>query len=265
MFKLVVFVLFVAVAYASPTPSESSTGPAESSSSSTGPAPGPAPPSGVIQTLMAGFKKDENSGAGDLLIDHGVATPNQRYFTDTEYYTVIYFWLLPTETNTYNISTNISSPTMTDLKWVMKNEPIKVGSAPGMCELQIRYTGCPSDPGKSNRFPIFATVNIPGANPIQLNWQKECTTDKPVYHPAGWSGFETFCFVVFILTLVFCVAGCGYNYLSRGRSGTEIIPCWNVIQRYFCCKGERRYSPRMDYDTPIGDDDNYGASYQADL
>jgi len=38
---------------------------------------------------------------------------------------------------------------------------------------------------------------------------------------------------VFLVTTIFCVLGCGYNYVIRGLKGMEMIPCISYFRR--CC------------------------------
>lgn len=241
--------------------SSSSTGMAESSSSSTAPAPAPAPapPAGNVNTyLMASFEKPSLSTNATLLIDKGVAVQHSKKFEDVEYYTIIYFWLLAdAPKNTQNFTANFTSAVK--IRSIQKYAPIHPVDAQ-LTELQIRYINCDED--DSGTYPVEATITPLGYDDIKLDWLKECLPEnKPYVDSGGMSGAEKFFLVVFILITVFCVAGCGYNYISRGRSGWEVIP----FHDYLCCKNQRRYSPRMDYDQPIGDDDSYGASYSADL
>lgn len=272
--SLIVLISVVVIATAdSSSSSSSSTGPAfvsSSSSSSTGPAPtngassssstgaAPTPGGKINQFLMAGFSKNGTEG---LVIDKGVMTPLAKTFVDKEFYTVVYFWLLPGAPANQTFTATIKAPPKIEAKWGTKNLPVHMGNE-SLAELFIRYTMCDMKVGA-----LETTITLPGYDDIKLTWEKECT-DNPFVPPKGGEGsnaFEDFVLVVFVLTLVFCVAGCGYNYISRGRSGVEVIPCWSYMEKCVCCKNTRRYSPRMDYDTPIGDDDSYGASYQADL
>jgi len=210
---------------------------------------------------MAGWKKGDT--VDQLLIRNGEQVAASRTFEDKEYYTVIYFWL-NTAAQPMNFTANITS-TLTGIKQVTKNLPVQeLSNTSEYAVLQLRYTGCPKEK-IDDPFVIKCQLNFPPFDPINLEWLKICNYDpvKPDVDK-GSSGFEDFCLVVFILSTIFCVGGCGYNYMSRGRSGMEIVPLYSTVSKW-CCKGERRYSPRMDYDTPIGDDDSYGASYQADL
>eukprot|EP00164_Ancoracysta_twista_P013189 GFYU01020969.1.p2 GENE.GFYU01020969.1~~GFYU01020969.1.p2 ORF type:complete len:104 (+),score=27.15 GFYU01020969.1:385-696(+) len=47
----------------------------------------------------------------------------------------------------------------------------------------------------------------------------------------GWSPFGIFVFVVFIITLISCIIGCGYNFKVKGRTGVEIIPGIDIMRR----------------------------------
>jgi len=212
---------------------------------------------------MASFEKPSTSTNATLLIDQGVAVQHSRKFDDFEYYTIIYFWLLDgAPQKTQNFTANLTSVVL--IRSVEKNAPIHPVDAQ-LTELQIRYLDCELE--ETGTYPVGATITPLGYDAIELDWMKVCLpgTDPFVDGGDGMSGVAKFFLVVFILITIFCVAGCGYNYVSRGRSGWEVIPFHNFFVTYLCCKIQRRYSPRMDYDQPIGDDDSYGASYSADL
>jgi len=86
----------------------------------------------------------------------------------------------------------------------------------------------------------------------------------------GWGAGSIFFFTVFILTMVFCIVGCGINYVQQGKTGLEIIPGASTC---VACMGklfrQPRYTPQMDYDAPVGGqapgNERFGASYQTDL
>jgi hypothetical protein len=229
-----------------------------------------APTPGILDHnpfVMASFKHPEDATDQDILIKGGIATPGQAMWVETDWSNTIFFWLLPTATmDTQPFSVDVASKDFRNFRKIDKYFPMDKQTEKNVSMVQIQYIGC-KDVAENKTFHMTADVKLTGFPDVNLAWGFQCSNhNKPSLIPDdGWSPFGTFCFVVFILTLVFCVAGCGYNYISRGRSGTDIIPCWNYIERYLCCKHEKRYSPQMDYDQPIGDDDSYGASYQADL
>lgn len=101
---------------------------------------------------------------------------------------------------------------------------------------------------------------------ITFSMQKLCI---PYVPEDTWSPGAIFFFTCFILTLVFCILGCGFNYVQKGKTGLEIIPgattCVGCVGKLV---SQPRYTPQMDYDQPVDNGaqgGRYGASYQTDL
>lgn len=127
----------------------------------------------------------------------------------------------------------------------------------------------------TSKFKSYFTVSISDANGTMyakptFSVIKSCFFTPvnpviPIFNP-GMGATSVFFLVVFILTMIGCVVGCGINYIQQGKTGIEIIP---GAVTCFSCVGklvrEPRYTPQMDYDTAIGDSDRFGASYQTNL
>jgi len=116
---------------------------------------------------------------------------------------------------------------------------------------------------------VNVTIALPGSPNVTFTLEKRCfphispTPEKPT----GWSPASVFFFTVFILTTVFCIVGCGVNYVQKGKTGIEIIPgattCVDCMSRVL---RRPRYTPQMDYDAPVGGPtERFGGSYQTDL
>lgn len=228
------------------------------------PAPTVAPGPAVNPFVDGSFKKGDVDDAATIIKD-GVAVGGQ-YLTRTEYYDVLFLWLNAKATmQTQDFNAVISADSGLTVKAIAKNAPMHV--FPGnntFAEVQIRYT-CPADLSTKKRFRITLDLGIIGYNPVQAIWQKDCSANAgPTFNPPGMSGTEQFFLAIFIIGCVLCVGGCGYNYISRGKSGVEIIPFYHLLERYICCRKERPYNAGMSYDETIGDD-AYSAQYQTDL
>jgi len=118
-------------------------------------------------------------------------------------------------------------------------------------------------------------IALTGYSEIVFSLNKTCFPH--ITHPptpgapsTGWGAGSIFFFTVFILTMVFCIVGCGINYVQQGKTGLEIIPgastCVACLGKLF---RQPRYTPQMDYDAPVGGqatgNERFGASYQTDL
>jgi len=126
--------------------------------------------------------------------------------------------------------------------------------------------------GKAYDGVVNVTIGVSGYADITFSLDKKCF---PVFSPTpespeGWGAGSIFFFTVFILTMVFCIVGCGINYVQQGKTGLEIIPGASTC---VACMGklfrQPRYTPQMDYDAPVGGqahgNERFGASYQTDL
>jgi len=225
-------------------------------------APGPA-----VNTFVEGsFKKGDVDDAQTIIKD-GVAKSGQ-YLTRTDFYDVVYLWLNSQATmQTQDFNAVVSADPGLTVKAVTKNAPMHVFPFPKnttYAEVQIRYT-CPADVSAKKRFGITLDLAVIGYTSVQAKWQHDCSAPAgPTFNPPGMSGTEQFFLAIFIIGCVLCVGGCGYNYISRGKSGVEIIPFYHLLERYICCRKERPYNAGMSYDETIGDD-AYSAQYQTDL
>lgn len=224
----------------------------------------PTPGAVVVNTnVEGGFKKEGADTDPERIIVDGAAKTGSQYEVQTSYYSVLYLWLKqgsPETTQEFDVSVDTIDTEISTTMYI-KNPPIRSITDSTRAEIGIGYK-CPAVPTK--RYKITAEISIKGWKNITVTWQKDCSVPAPVFNPPGMSGFEQFCLVVFIITLVLCVGGCGYNYISRGKSGKEIIPGYHLIERYICCQKERAYNAGMSYDEQIGDD-SYSTPYQTDL
>jgi hypothetical protein len=116
---------------------------------------------------------------------------------------------------------------------------------------------------------VNVTIELPGYADVTFELAKRCLAHiVPTPDPdGGWPAASVFFFIVFILTMVFCIVGCGINYVQKGKTGIEIIPgattCVECMGKVF---RQPRYTPQMDYDAPVGGPtERFGASYQTDL
>jgi hypothetical protein len=117
---------------------------------------------------------------------------------------------------------------------------------------------------------VNVTIGLPGYADVTFELEKRCfphITPTPEKEPGGWSPASIFFFTVFVLTMVFCIVGCGINYVQRGKTGLEIVPGATTFAE---CMGkvfrQPRYTPQMDYDAPVGGPtERFGTSYQTDL
>lgn len=133
--------------------------------------------------------------------------------------------------------------------------------------LEVFYN-CSKEPSGIYVLTMNLTIEFEGYSPpVSVRWTKECLGNSPPQPDDGWNGAQIFFFTVFILTCVFCVAGCGYNYVQREKQGLDMVPGIDMMRK---CKNvlfpERRYTPQMDYNSaPGGSDNEYGATYQTNL
>jgi hypothetical protein len=119
---------------------------------------------------------------------------------------------------------------------------------------------------------VNITIGLWGYADVTFSLDKKCLPPigPPTPAPSGWGAGSIFFFTVFILTMVFCIVGCGINYVQQGKTGLEIIPgastCVGCLGKLF---RQPRYTPQMDYDAPVGGqghgNERFGASYQTDL
>lgn len=141
---------------------------------------------------------------------------------------------------------------------------------------------CRDNTKRSRNFTMSLELSFPSLPPpnngdVTITWTKHCWPgnqpgEKPDGPPDSWTGTQIFFFVVFLLTLVGCLLGCGYNYVLRSRTGIEIIPCIDTFR--MCCSkcsggggSNSGYQPEMgggNYQEADGNN-QYGAVYNTDL
>jgi len=125
---------------------------------------------------------------------------------------------------------------------------------------------CPLSAKTERDFNVSVTLKAKGGKEYQPLYFQIAKLCMPNVVPAapGMSGFGKFVLVISLLALLGCTLGCGVNYVSRGKTGMEIVPFGSSISH---CLGrfvrEPRYTPQMDYESPAGEE--YGATYQTDL
>jgi len=91
---------------------------------------------------------------------------------------------------------------------------------------------CEDNTGVEKRHKITLTygwkANDEGTyDDIVVKWTKYCwPNNQPGGSDgnSGMNGAEVFFLVVFILTLVGCTVGCGFNYIVKSRQGFDVVP-----------------------------------------
>jgi len=179
-----------------------------------------------------------------------------------------------------NVLTIASVPNNTDDGFILQSHfnPVNQKQHPitkkTPLDFEVTYV-CPLIPANYTILLEFEFLNGE-FDPPTATWVKECFPALPATPTTkadeGWSTTGIVFFTGFMITLVFCVLGCGYNYVQQGRAGTDIIPCISVFR---ACKakaqGDRGYSPQMDYTSgdkiraSDGGDGAYGSVYHTDL
>lgn len=242
-----------------------------------GPSPGPNPPADKTNTCL-------NVKSGDeTLIKLGV--PTQHKYTTVAAVSQLSFELDASCSDASQVVAVDKLDVVPDAGLIATDRFNPASPGPTItktkaADLVVDYT-CPNK--DYSNYTIVLTITFPGSESKTVNatWVKHCfPRHSPTPAPAakvegGWSTTGIVFFTGFMLTLVFCVLGCGYNYVQQGRSGTDIIPCIGVFR---ACKdkvsggGGTDYSPQMDYTSADGErasgdggDGAYGSVYQSDL
>jgi len=157
-----------------------------------------------------------------------------------------------------------------------------------VCEGDRTYTNCavsgPSGPimpqnlGSANKYVVTYNcinygkeVSVDMKLKFSFGWEENLVIpftkvcgphSKP--KSSGWSAAGIFFFVVFILTLAFCVFGCGFNYVKHNRTGLDMVPGIELYRSlYRRMFGVRAYTPQSDYDEAY--QTSAAANYQTDL
>jgi hypothetical protein len=96
---------------------------------------------------------------------------------------------------------------------------------------------------------------------------KPVTNDPPA--SGGWTTAGIFFFSVFIIVIVFCVAGCGFNFVKNEKTGFDVVP---GATYYRACYEKmfpaKQYTPQLDTHSDHKDSSAtaYGSTtYQNDL
>lgn len=233
-------------------------------------------PSGAVSVDTC-FNLGTNYGRG-LLIRNGLYIERQVLLPEIKFYAEFAVWLnedCPDVVHEFTV-VEIVSPGLTS-KWITRGVGANKLSATGVIRGQVvlEWT-CPAAPSEVD-YPVEVTLSTakPAGTGAGTFGEVTFKVMKKCFPPVapedggggGWSPFGTFVFVVFILTLVGCVAGCAFNKVKRDKTGWEVVPGAGLVSMALGkCLKEPRYTPQMDYDTPVGEDnDHYGATYQADL
>lgn len=222
-----------------------------------------------------------NMGTGAVpgvanVIKKGVFQSNSTTTKEVLFFAEFATWLeedCPDDTRLFDVTAMSSMPATLTNKWVVIGDGAnKISKAAGE-KLFLEWI-CPTTDTPLD-FEVFVTIQtqkpsgtVGAFKPVTVQIKKQCLPFvAPPVPSNAWTGAGIFFFLVFILTLLSCVGGCGFNYISRGKTGWEIVP--GAVYMSAClgkCVREPRYTPQMDYDTPVGESqDHYGATYQADL
>lgn len=111
-----------------------------------------------------------------------------------------------------------------------------------------------------------------GSNTLQVKMTKSCGDGSGGGGGGGWSAAGIFFFVVFLLGLVLCLGGCGWNYQHDEKRGWEIVPLYVTATRCVDrCRGtDQSWTPQMESShatgrTGYGGFEDSGANYQSNL
>lgn len=136
----------------------------------------------------------------------------------------------------------------------------------GRSEVPIKFE-CNEDYHVNDSASSLVTVTFifdrDGVEDATFSFVKECSY-LPSPEGGGWSPFGVFCFTVFIIILVFCVAGCGVNRFHFHKQGADIIPGMPLYRKCLGRGEQRVYTPQADFAESSTVDGAYG-SYQTQL
>jgi len=98
---------------------------------------------------------------------------------------------------------------------------------------------------------VRVSIDINFERNLEFNVTKTCPERNGPSSPPGWSTAGIFFFVVFLIIVVFCVAGCGYNFVKNEKTGCDVVPGASYYRScYEKVFPPKRYTPQMDnYDT----------------
>lgn len=137
-------------------------------------------------------------------------------------------------------------------------------SVGGITEYRLEYN-CPTGQG-FEVYNVSITWDFPSPKKyhnVTTVIEKWCFPHNPPDEPSnGWTDTGVFFLCVFLVTLVLCFIGCGYNYVQLNKTGWEIVPCIHLCGRF----SNARYQPQMMSTTDYDSHDNaYGATVQTNL
>jgi len=237
------------------------------------PTPGPTPkPTPLpVNTADLCFNMGHTPGVDYVVKEgNGTKTPGKEF----ELRTTLYAWLeeIPEITNCSGIHNwsmiGVEFPYGIDAEIVQGGEHVAWPLIKGQNKTNetLTFEWWCINTGAGFTGIVNVTLELPGYANVTFELEKRCfpnLTPTPEKEK-GWSPASVFFFTVFVLTMVFCIVGCGVNYVQKGKTGLEIIPgattCVECLGKVF---RQPRYTPQMDYDAPVGGAP--GTSYQTDL
>jgi len=247
---------------------------APSSSPTRAPSVTKAPSSTPVVPIDLCFNMGHKPGI-DYVIKNGNASKVEAH--ETELYSVFYAWLDPNCTGLHNWSiASMEFPPghIINASWKQEGDgrALPLNSSNVTSEALTIDWRCANE-GKVFDGTVNITIGLFGYSDVTFSLDKKCfplIMPTPAPPTPGWGAGSIFFFTVFILTMVFCIVGCGINYVQQGKTGLEIIPgastCVACLGKVF---RQPRYTPQMDYDAPVGGqgsgNERFGASYQTDL
>jgi len=155
---------------------------------------------------------------------------------------------------------------------LMKGDKAHTSTSPaGTPYLLVTYR-CVSPPDVSQAELNFTIATGWGTQGTVVSFVKKCNSHVEPNGPSdsgsssAWSPFGIFAFTVFILILVWCLVGCGYNYVAKDQRGADAIPGINLYRSiYHKCFPSPKYTPQTDYNYSERDTPDYGGtSYQSE-
>ena len=118
--------------------------------------------------------------------------------------------------------------------------------------------------------PVTMTIRYGWVFTINVKLMKNCIIEEDDGGSPGWSAAGIFFFTLFILCLVLCLAGAGWNYWREEKRGWEIVPLYVTMRNlYDRCRGvNTNWTPQMDTNSRVTNYSNFddsGSSYQSNL
>jgi len=95
---------------------------------------------------------------------------------------------------------------------------------------------------RSERFQVYVSIGVSWHYPIGSQFYKVCRTGG-----GGWSPGGIAVFVLFLIGVGICMAGCCYNYIQLGKSGVDVVPGSSYYRRCYAWLVEpKRVGPQTD-------------------